>query len=1191
MAGSVAGARGRSKVTGQQAEARQAGPGPQPDNNLPAQPGKSTTPQKRTTPKDAYTQEGRKASALLMDDKRISILNNNIQSLNHFINQNYLEKLSACDIVPVEGDTEDHSSVSAYQISRLMLNPKESTYEKLVSLYASLGKSPAAAAIIVKSDGLSTSVYICAKSYGDADKIKATSRLLKDGFLAQFPGSQLVPLSPDKTNELMDAIVGRPSESYVRSVSIMPSRRDEERQNHGLELSAQGLEKFIDSMSRKDKGEPRGKKYTAIFLAQPVAQSEVETCKLAYEQLYTLLSPFAKESVSYSENESDATNYSMSVNMSKSISKSISNSYGTSHTYGTSSGESGQAGFFSGGSMWNSGTNKSEGTTTNRGDTEGTTTTDGSTDSEGTTKTVGQSRTISLNREIKTVQSCMKRLDAEIQRIEDNRCFGLWSCCCYVISDTLETATMASTSLQALMAGDAEYGSNSYNNFWIGKTDKADVENILLYLSNMQHPLIRLPNFQNSEVGEQIVSPTMMVSGRDLPTLLSLPQRSVQGMQVLSMAEFGRNFPREFNPIGQKRIEFGNVIHMGEEESTQMIFNLDSFASHCFICGASGSGKSNTTYNLLNEFYKKNIPFLVIEPAKGEYKTEFGGMKDMQVFTAKPDAFRMLAINPFEFHPAVHISEHLTNLLSVVQTCWPLFGAAPAMLKQAFEDAYIACGWDLELSERIVRVGREFPTFQDVLIAVDRIIESSDYGNESKGEYKGALTMRIKMLTNGFEGRIFRNPKGIPDADLFDKNAIVDLSSIGSAETRSLIMGILIIKLREYRYATQTSVNSGLKHVTVLEEAHNILKRCSHESSQDSANVQGASVEMLVNCIAEMRSCGEGMMIIDQSPSAVDEAALKNTAIKIVMRLPEKNDCEAIGATLSLREDQIPELSRLDIGTAAVFHVGWSETVLGRMGAIWKNMPEYATFHIIPKAVERNHVLRVKGALAQWLAEQICEKNWDELASMNPLRKYITKFRAGNYASSYNDLLWQDTFLQLNQFITDLKLRFGNLEELEENTTIIREIKKMYGVFLREFLQIDGLFKIYPLKIDNFKKEHMSEPTDKDSKKDSTAQKPRDVRILTWYLNLDKKQIKNINDWWEGFSEALSKYLLMPIQANAAKLNWSANTMSSEYIVTAVKAILISYAREYTQEHRGDEAYIYEAAYNRLVKTTFKGKE
>lgn len=1191
MAGGVAGAKGNSRVTGQQAETRQALPGSQAGSSLPAQPGTPASPQKRTTAKDAYTQEGRKASALLMDDKRISILNNNIQSLNHYINQNYLEKLSACDVVPVEGDTEDHSSISAYEVSRLMLNPKESTYEKLVSLYASLGKSPAAAAIIIKSDGISTHVYICAKSYGDSDKIKATSRLLKDGFLAQFPGSQLISLTPDKTDELMDAIVGQPSDSYVRSVSIMPSRREEERQNHGLELSAQGLEKFIDSMSRKEKGEPRGKKYTTVFLAQPVAQAEIEACKLAYEQLYTLLSPFAKESVSYSENESDATNYSMSINMSKSISKSISNSYGTSHTYGTSSGQSGQAGFFSSGSMWNSGSNKSEGTTTSSSDTDGTTTTDGSTDSEGTTKTAGKSRTISLNREIKTVQSCMKRLDAEIQRIEENRCFGLWNCCCYVISDTLETATMASTSLQALMTGDAEYGSNSYNNFWIGKTDKDDVENILLYLSNMQHPLLRLPNFQNSEVGEQIVSPTMMVSGRDLPTLLNLPQRSVQGMQVLTMAEFGRNFPREFNPVGQKRIEFGNVIHMGEEESTQMIFNLDSFASHCFICGASGSGKSNTTYNLLNELHKRNIPFLVIEPAKGEYKTEFGGMKDMQVFTAKPDGFRMLAINPFEFHPAVHISEHLTNLLSVVQTCWPLFGAAPAMLKQAFEDAYIACGWDLELSERIVRTGREFPTFQDVLTAVDRIIESSDYGKESKGEYKGALTMRIKMLTNGFEGRIFRNPRGIPDADLFDKNAVVDLSSIGSAETRSLIMGILIIKLREYRYATQTSANSGLKHVTVLEEAHNILKRCSHESSQDSANVQGASVEMLVNCIAEMRSCGEGMMIIDQSPSAVDEAALKNTAIKIVMRLPEKNDCEAIGATLSLREDQIPELSRLDIGTAAVFHVGWSETVLGRMGAIWKNTPEYASFHIVPTPVERTHTLRVKGTLTQWIAEQICEKNWDELASMNSLRKFITKFRAGNYAPTFNDHLWQDTILQLNQFITDLKLRFGDLAELEDSVANTREIKKMFGTFLRDFLQIDGLFKIYPLQLEDFKKDKMSKPLDSEAKKDSATPKAKDQQILNWYLNLNKKQITAINDWWNGFSEALSKYLLMPVQANAAKLNWSANTMSSDYVYTVVKVILFSYAKEYILSHQGDEGWMYKAAYDRLTKTTFKGKE
>src|SRR5699024_1016176 len=112
--------------------------------------------------------------------------------------------------------------------------------------------------------------------------------------------------------------------------------------------------------------------------------------------------------------------------------------------------------------------------------------------------------------------------------------------------------------------------------------------------------------------------------------------------------------------------------------------------------------------------------------------------------------------------------------------------------------------------------------------------------------------------------------------------------------------------------------NSNLVHVTVLEEAHNILKRCSKDISVDSGNVQGAAVGNLCRCIAEMRSAGEGFMIIDQSPGAVDEAAIKNTAIKICMRLPSKNDCEEIGAALSLNDNQIRELSRLDIGVAAI---------------------------------------------------------------------------------------------------------------------------------------------------------------------------------------------------------------------------------------------------------------------------------
>jgi len=575
--------------------------------------------------------------------------------------------------------------------------------------------------------------------------------------MGHFPGSVMAALDAQTVEKIMNSLQAIPAngsgkEKYIRSVSVVPSRRNDEKENHELKLSAQGIEKFIDGMI--------GKKYTVLFLAEPIVTESIDQCKHGFESLYTLLSPFSKETVSYGENESDATNYSLSVNMSETISEGISSSYGTSHTTGKSGGKGGNSGSsangngfgFSSGSCWNSGWNTSDTNTQTMTDTKNIGTAKGSGEQAGDTHTIGLSRTINITRDIKTVMNCMQRLDAEIQRIETNRSFGMWNSCCYVVADSLEVSSVAASSLQSLLGGDAAYGGNSYINLWSCIVDAQNSRNLLCSLSYMQHPHLTYKPDPMSSVEEQIVTPSMMVSGRDLPTLLSLPRRSVPGMQVRTMAEFGRNFPRDFKP--KRKMEFGNIMHMGKMEDTRISFNVDSFAAHCFICGASGSGKSNTTYNLLEEFHQRKIPFLVIEPAKGEYKLEFGNMvnannePDIQIFTCKPDSFRMLALNPFEFHKDVHIKEHLAHLNSVVSTCWPLYGPMPAMLKDAFEEAYISCGWDLELSERIVKIGKEFPTFAEVLPAIERIIDQSTYSGESKGDYReGALMGKIIFKT------------------------------------------------------------------------------------------------------------------------------------------------------------------------------------------------------------------------------------------------------------------------------------------------------------------------------------------------------------------------------------------------------------------------------------------------------------
>ena len=247
----------------------------------------------------------------------------------------------------------------------------------------------------------------------------------------------------------------------------------------------------------------------------------------------------------------------------------------------------------------------------------------------------------------------------------------------------------------------------------------------------------------------------------------------------------------------------------------------------------------------------------------------------------------------------------------------------PAILKAGAERIYTEKGWDILNSTYLGSGAPQFPTFSDLLRVLPEVIKTSGYSSDTQGDYTGALVTRVASLTDGIFGQIFCSGFTVPDKALFDENCIVDLSRVGSTETKALIMGLLVLKLAEYRTAQATGSNSKLRHITVLEEAHNLLKRTSSAQGQDSANLLGKSVEMISNSIAEMRTYGEGFVIVDQSPTAVDVAAIKNTNTKIVMRLPEKTDCEAVGNAMALDEEQVRELAKLPTGVAAVIQNNW----------------------------------------------------------------------------------------------------------------------------------------------------------------------------------------------------------------------------------------------------------------------------
>ena len=214
---------------------------------------------------------------------------------------------------------------------------------------------------------------------------------------------------------------------------------------------------------------------------------------------------------------------------------------------------------------------------------------------------------------------------------------------------------------------------------------------------------------------------------------------------------------------------------------------------HTLLCGTTGVGKSNASRWILDHL-PKDVTFLVIEPAKGEYKLDYTGKPGVSIYGANPlSGEPLLRINPFRFGTGVHVLEHLDRLMNIFNACWPMEAAMPIILKESMERAYRAAGWDLKRSVNCSSPYL-FPSCQDVMEEVARVMDESRYSEENKGNYIGALCARLRELTTGLYGMIFTQ-EDIRDEVLYEQNVIVDLSGIGSPETKALIMGLLFIRL------------------------------------------------------------------------------------------------------------------------------------------------------------------------------------------------------------------------------------------------------------------------------------------------------------------------------------------------------------------------------------------------------------
>ncbi len=573
------------------------------------------------------------------------------------------------------------------------------------------------------------------------------------------------------------------------------------------------------------------------------------------------------------------------------------------------------------------------------------------------------------------IRHALELLELQMKRLEQSTALGMWDFAAYVVSEEPKIANNVAHSYLALTLGEDSYMSKSAINLWRGNdSDKREQEitnNIFSFIRELRHPVFGLnPDYINlgelylEHVGKEdekeyekykefleyneypsLITATTSLSGKELAYSLNFPRKSISGLPVLECASFARNVVKYdgTNDV-DKTVELGNVFHMNYEDKKNAVeLSLKSLSSHTFITGSTGSGKSNTIYHILDKAQKNNVSFLVIEPAKGEYKHAYGNKKGVTVYGTNPSISTLLRLNPFSFPKEVHVLEHLDRLVEIFNVCWPMYAAMPAVLKDAVQKSYEDCGWDLLKSTNKYNENI-YPEFADVAKNVLDIIELSEYDKENKGAYKGSLVTRLKSLTTGINALVFSNDE-LSNEDMFDKNVIVDLSRVGSSETKALIMGILVLKLQEYRMSSDIRMNSDLRHLTIMEEAHNLLRRTSIEQPTEGSNILGKSVEMISNAIAEMRTYGEGFIIADQAPGLMDMSVIRNTNTKIIMRLPDQGDRELVGKAANLNDDQITELSKLPCGVAAVYQNEWLQPILCKVGKFETGNETYTCPH------------------------------------------------------------------------------------------------------------------------------------------------------------------------------------------------------------------------------------------------------
>ena len=338
-------------------------------------------------------------------------------------------------------------------------------------------------------------------------------------------------------------------------------------------------------------------------------------------------------------------------------------------------------------------------------------------------------------------------------------------------------------------------------------------------------------------------------------------------------------------------------------------FSLRDLTKHMLVVGTPGSGKTTFSVSLLDRLWKlHHIPFLVIEPAKNEYRALVQSIPDIQVFTPGKNFISPFVFNPFV--PPKNVT--LESYKSVLKTAFAAAVTMSTPLDKIFEEAVNNCYSDFRWLDTYTTAdkGKIF-NIQDFVRAFRQTFDAIGYTGDARNIGRAGV-VRLNSLVN-----LFDNYSSVPIEDILTKPTIIELAAIENGDQKALIIALLLLSILSY--VNRNYVGDGkLRNVILLEEAHVLLDSDS-KVCEGAADPSAIAKGLVKRMLAEIRSYGVGLVVADQSPRKVGTDVVALTNIKLAFRLVEREDKEILSDSTNMSEVQTQRLARLRPGEAMLF--------------------------------------------------------------------------------------------------------------------------------------------------------------------------------------------------------------------------------------------------------------------------------